>query len=542
MSCEYQQLPTDEAARAAGYRYDEAKAAKVRNFLTGYCRLSRPPHRGPVVLMPWQQKYINALFGWVNADGERRFTRSGLWIGKKQGKSTLCSLLAVWLMLEAEASQRRTSLVPVVKQSRITFDEARYITEAHPALKGRTKPNISDKRIRDLQGGGKIEVLAATKQINTAGFNASAVIWDEFAAFDNGVAMDAWDQLLYAGMARPAPLSLVLSTAQGDSKHKLAYAEYCRAKAVLAGEDDDLRFLPVVYGMDEGDDWHAEETWHKCCPSIGHACRIETLREMHATALKIPAQQYAFKTLILNSWDEGSPDRWIQARDWEACVSDTDEAELKELCRTGEATAIIGVDLSKTQDLSCSCVLVRHGERYHLCQPRYYIPRALTPKYLKTHKQNYQTHARNGHCELTDGHEGKIVDNDLIGQRLREDCKEWHTDRIAFDPWGATDLMQRLDDEGLSPVRVSQNWGVAGPASSEFERLILGGLLSHPGHPLTDWCVSNCVAKDSPLGDCVRPIKPDKQSGRKIDGIVCAIQALALHMTDEPDATSFCLF
>ncbi len=487
--------------------------------------------------MSWQIEYINSLFGWVDAEGRRRFKRSALWIGKKQGKSTLSSILATYLMFESPASETYI-LSPVVKQAKICFDEARYICETHPALNRRTKSNILDKRLSDKKGGGKVEVLAATKQLNTAGFNASTVIWDEFAAFSNDVAIDAWDQLLYASMARPAPLSLVLSTAQHNSKHTLAYEEYQRAVRVLKGEDEDINYLPIVHGIEEGDDWHDETVWRKCCPSVGHACQIETLRDMHDRAVKNPREEYVFKTLILNSWNESSPDRWIAAADWEACSGGSDVDELKRLCKAGEASAIVGVDLAKSRDLSATVVLVKHEDIYHLCSPRFYVPTKLTEQSLREHKQDYRTHARRGNCELMPG---RVTDYPYMAAAIREECEAWSTEKVSLDPWGSTALVNDLEEEGYECVLVQQTWPVLGPAGSELERLILSGRIRHPNHPLLNWCVGNCVPEQSKANYGVRPVKESKSSGAKIDVVIAALMALSLHMA-ETDSTPYILF
>ena len=230
---EYQTLPTDAAALSAGYRYDDAKAAKVRSFIETYCRQSRPPFRNkPVRLLDWQRLYINALFGWVDGEGRRRFRESGLWIPKKNGKSTLCSALSLYFLLEQPGSECYC-LASDVRQARIVYEEAAYFAACHPALRRRIHFRDSKNLLEDTKGGSKFAVLPCSRRRGLGGFNSNLVIIDEIAELPPTVQSDAWAQLDYSATSRTNSLQLVASTAQFD-KSTLAYEQYERACKIQA--------------------------------------------------------------------------------------------------------------------------------------------------------------------------------------------------------------------------------------------------------------------------------------------------------------------
>ena len=64
----------------------------------------------------------------------------------------------------------------------------------------------------------------------------------------------------------------------------------------------DHTFYPVVYGLEDDEDWHDEKNWYKANPSLGQAIDIERGREHYHEAMENPAEEAVFKQLRLNMW------------------------------------------------------------------------------------------------------------------------------------------------------------------------------------------------------------------------------------------------
>jgi phage terminase large subunit-like protein len=90
----------DERAAARGCWLDEAAAERVRTFFRKFLRHSKGQFAGkPFELLDWQwEGVIRPLFGWRRPDGTRRFRRAYIEIPKKNGKSTLCAGIALYLL------------------------------------------------------------------------------------------------------------------------------------------------------------------------------------------------------------------------------------------------------------------------------------------------------------------------------------------------------------------------------------------------------------------------------------------------------------
>ncbi len=89
-----------------------------------------------------------------------------------------------------------------------------------------------------------------------------------------------------------------------------SYEYHTKAKDILDGRRIDPSFYPVIYGLNDDDDWNAEESWYKANPSLGHTITIDRVRDAHSEALTNPAEENVFRQLRLDQW-VGSAVAWI---------------------------------------------------------------------------------------------------------------------------------------------------------------------------------------------------------------------------------------
>jgi len=94
---------------------------------------------------------------------------------------------------------------------------------------------------------------------------------------------------------------------------------------------------------------------------------------------------------------------------------------------------------------------------------------------------------------------------------------------IAFDDWGAEQLRQKLEDDGIEMSRFGQNFKSMSPACEDMMRTVLEGRLAHGGNPVLRWNFDNVVVRMDESGN----IRPDKKRAvERIDGAVAALMSL----------------
>ena len=94
-------------------------------------------------------------------------------------------------------------------------------------------------------------------------------------------------------------------------------------------------------------------------------------------------------------------------------------------------------------------------------------------------------------------------------------------------------LSHRLQDEGLEPISITQNYTNMSDPMKEIEAALASGRFHHDGNPIMTWCFQNVVGKYLPgSDDVVRPTKDGNEN--KIDGAVSVMMAVGRAMLNEP--------
>ena len=82
------------------YYFDEKAAAKAIGFIESFCSHTKGElHGKPLLLEDWQKKIIGDLFGWKNEDGNRKYRTAFIMVPRKNGKSTLCAAIGLYICL-----------------------------------------------------------------------------------------------------------------------------------------------------------------------------------------------------------------------------------------------------------------------------------------------------------------------------------------------------------------------------------------------------------------------------------------------------------
>ena len=119
--------------------------------------------------------------------------------------------------------------------------------------------------------------------------------------------------------------------------------------------------------------------------------------------------------------------------------------------------------------------------------------------------------------------EGNVVHYGYIEKFIERLGEKYNIREIAFDRWGAVQMVQNLEGMGLTVVPFGQGFKDMSPPTKELMKLVLEERIAHGGHPVLRWMMDNIYIRTDPAGN----IKPDKEkSTEKIDGAVATVMAL----------------
>lgn len=512
--------PVDLLAVEEGCWYSKKKADHVIKFFKKYLRHSKGEWAGkPFEPLDWQEwDFLRTIFGWMRADGTRRFRRGYLEVPKKNGKSTLCSGIALYLMIaDGEPGAEVYSAASDKDQASIVYHEAANMVESSPALVDRIRTVESKKTLSDVKSKSVYRALSAdvpTKE----GLNIHGLIFDELHAQKTRA---MWDTLKYGGAARRQPLFISITTA-GTDRTTICYEQHTYARNVLRGSVLDTSFFALIYGARmkdawnaEEDDWEKPETWRKANPSFGVSIKEDQFRADYLEAKENVASENSFRRYRLNQWTQ-QESRWLNMVTWRKSAKKVPDL-------TDDQLPFIGaLDLSSTQDITAYVQLFYTKSFYFQCH--FFIPEERLKERVKKDKVPYDKWAKQGFIKMT---RGNVIDEEEIIEVVLKSGAKHQCEEIGYDPWNAPHIVTRLQDEGVKMVPVRQGFVSMNYPSKELEKRIQSGRLNHGGNPVLDWMASN-VATEKDAHDNIKPSK--RRSGEKIDGIVAMVMAVQRYL------------
>lgn len=492
--------------------YDKAKADRAVTFIENLCHTKGKWAGKRFWLLPWQEQLIRDIFGIVKPDGCRQFRTAFVEICKKVGKSELAAAIALYMLYaDNEPSAEVYGAAADRQQASIVFDVARQMVEMSPALMKRSKLMAATKRIVNYGNAGFYQVLSA--EVGTKhGFSISGLIIDEIHVLPNRQLYDVLTK--GSSDARANPLHFIITTA-GTDRHSIAYELHTKAVDILEGRRVDPTFYPVVYGLKDDEDWEDEANWYKVNPSLGYTVDIERLRDAYREAKQNPADEITFKWLRMNMW-VSSTTAWIPDAIY---MNGNQEIDFQAL-EGRECYA--GLDLSSAEDITALVLMFppRDPDEKYIVLPFFWIPEETIPRRVKAASVPYDVWEKKGFIMAT---EGNVIHYDYIEHFIEELGEKYHILEIAFDRWGATQMVQDLEGMGFTVVPFGQGYSSMSAPSKEFYKVLMEGRMVHAGNPVLRWMAGNVVIDTDPAGN----IKVTKaRSKEKIDGIVAAIMAL----------------
>lgn len=492
--------------------YDKSAADYAVAFIENLCHTKGTWAGKPFELIDWQEQIIRDLFGTLKPNGYRQFNTAYIEIPKKQGKSELAA--AVALLLTCGDGEERAEVYGCAadrQQAAIVFDVAADMVRMCPALSKRVKILASQKRLIYTPTNSFYQVLSA-EAYSKHGFNIHGVVFDELHTQPNRKLFDVMTK--GSGDARMQPLYFLITTA-GTDTHSICYETHQKAKDIIEGRKIDPTFYPVIYGADESDDWTDPKVWKKANPSLDITVGIDKVKAACESAKQNPGEENAFRQLRLNQWVKQAV-RWMPMEKWDKCAFAVDEDELEGRVCYG------GLDLSSTTDITAFVLVFPplDEEDKYVILPYFWIPEDNLPLRVNRDHVPYDVWERQGYLQTT---EGNVVHYGFIEQFIERLGERFNIREIAFDRWGAVQMVQNLEGMGFTVVPFGQGFKDMSPPTKELMKLVLEQKIAHGGHPVLRWNMDNIYIRTDPAGN----IKADKEkSTEKIDGAVATIMAL----------------
>ena len=232
LACQRQRL---DLSRDFGYRFDHGRASAVCEFIEALPHV-KGRYSATIKLQPWQVFILTTVFGWVDANGFRRFRTAYLELPRKQGKSTLSSGVALYMLAaDGEPGAEVYSAATTRDQAKIVFGDAQRMVQRTAAIRDGLGVLASAHAVYQTDTGSTFKALSRDQDGNLDGLNVHCAIIDELHGHkDRGV----WDVIETATGARKQSLVWAITTA-GSNRAGICYEQQGYVRKILSGQHED---------------------------------------------------------------------------------------------------------------------------------------------------------------------------------------------------------------------------------------------------------------------------------------------------------------
>lgn len=512
----YERLVKEMDDNGSPYYFDEDAGERPILFIETFCKQSQGTIGAPLKLELFQKAYIQLLFGWIEKDtGYRRFRETMFLCGRKNGKSTLLSGIALYMLIaDCEGAAEIYSVATKKDQAKKVLTEAVNMVKQSPELRAVVK-----KRRNDIYFSATSSIFEAlASDSNTLdGLNSHAVIIDELHAIRD---RNLYEVMKQSTSSRRQPLVVMITTA-GTVRECIFDNMYELACDLADGKKKDDTFLPVLYELDNRDEWTNPQMWIKANPGLGAIKQYKTLANFVERAKNSPADLPGVLCKDFNI-RENESNVWLSFDE----IKNAATFDMSEVYNT---YAIGGCDLSATTDLTAATLLIRkpNDKTVYVLQ-QYFLPQARVEhlEEKNTNEAPYRLWAERGLLTICEGSRVNFSDVTAWFCQMRDE-HEITAFKIGYDRALAGYWVDEMKSNGFTMEPVAQGAFTWSQPMREMGAALADKIVNYNDNPMLVWCLSNTAVKKSGLNN-IQPVKiTDK---RRIDGAVSLLNAWVIYV------------
>ena len=447
--------------------FSQKKAMMAIRFIQTFCRHHEGELApGKIKLELWQKAMISVIFGIVEEDGTRVFREIFILIGRKNGKTLLAAAINALIMyLDPDYGKRIYMVAPKLDQARLCFNALYQMILKEPELAEITQKRRTDLYIAETNTSAQPIAFSEKK---SDGLNPSAATCDEIGAWQGEQGLRQYEVLKSALGARKQPMLVNITTA-GYVQEGIYDELIKRSTAVINGTSRETRLAPFLYMIDDQDKWNDINELAKANPNMGVSVTVDFFLEEIAVAEQSLSKKAEFLTKYCNI-KQNATTAWLTAADVNKCFSET--GKTLEDCR--HSYALMGIDLSKSIDLTAVVLLVQKGDTVWFFT-RFYLPKNKLEEATARDGIPYSKYVEQGYLILSGEN---VVDYHDVEAFYTELVRKYEIlpQKSGFDRYSAAFLVQDLEGMGFHMESVSQGSNLTG-VIIDTEGMIKDGVL-----------------------------------------------------------------
>lgn len=495
------------------FHYDNDIAQKHISFIENFCNIPSGKLGAPFVLEPFQRAMLEAVFGFVDDNNIRQYNEILEIIGRKNGKTSLCSAVEYDMLCnDNEGAPQIYNIATMLDQAKLGFNACVKMRNLSAMLKKHTKKRAAD--IYFPYNMGYIKALASNTS-SLDGLDVHCGIIDELSAIKN---RDIYDLIKQAMSARTQPLLFCIST-NGFLRNGIFDAQYDYASAILDGKIKNKRFLPLIYELDNINEWTKPDMWIKANPGLG---TIKSFEKQQEFVQKAKDDSTFLPTVLVKDFNlkQTNQSAWLRYEELNnTTIWDSSDFDY----------CIGGFDAADTTDLNAAKALcMRPGDNNIYVRQMYWIPEAVIEQQKATRRERdnapYELWVQQGYMRTCPGNK---CDKKIFLEWFKELRDEGlYALYIGYDPWHISDDLLRefkaeFGQNSMIPIR--QGVKTLSDPMKDLKAEFQAHRVIYNNNPIDKWCLINTSTKSDINGN-IQPVK-QQDSRLRIDGTAALLDA-----------------
>ena len=463
----------------SGYIMDVKELQKIDNILklVNFATGSRRGMRISDGVHDFQAFIIVNIFGWkwVTDPEKRRYENIILMVARKNGKTFLCALIFLILMLlEGQFSEFYSVSLDRELASQVK-KELQQIIAVSPLVEEHFKVRRTDIYC-NITKSKYIPLASDSHRLD--GRLVTGYIADECGAMkDYGVI-----QAMVSGMMNTKNrLGIKISTAYDvDNSVMLQEVEY--VKKILDGIIEDDKTFGMLYMAEEPHIW--DDIGIAQSNPLDIPENIEYIKDQRKIAQEVPAKQVNFLTKHLNWFmPENNSTSFMDIKDLKPqMITDYDWSGRE---------VWVGLDLAMSTDNCGVSILTMDSELgAYVSQSWAFVPADTIREKERIEKVSYRTYEKAGYCFICGD---RVVNYEFIEEFILnlENKLGVTILGVLYDKYNANATVQRLKNNGVECIETPQSFYVLSPACKLFKESVLNGDYYYIKNPLFEMNVAN---------------------------------------------------
>ena len=505
----------EQYAHPGEFHFDSKEAKRHTDFIETFCKLPTGKIGTPLKLELFQKARLQAIFGFVDDKDMRQYNEVLIIEGRKNGKTTETAAVENDMLVDdGEGAPQIYNIATMLDQAKLGFNAAHKMVKQSPALSRHIK-----KRAADLYfpfNMGFIKALASNSN-SLDGLDVHCAVIDELAAIKN---RDIYDLIKQAMGARCQPLLFCITT-NGFVRNGIFDAQYEYARKIIYGEEQNKRFLPFIYELDDVSEWDKPEMWIKANPGLGTIKKENYLVQMVEKAKADPS----FKpTVLVKDFNipQTNEAAWLNFED----LDNKEKFDIKFDYCVGGFDAADSIDLN-----AAKAICMRPGDDKIYVRQMYWLPQAVIDKYSNEGKRQgrdnvpYELWISQGYLRTCPGNK---CDKRIFLEWFKElrDVEDLYTMYIGYDPWHIDDTLLRefqMEFGKNSMIPIRQGVYTLSQPMKDLAADFKAHNIVYNNNPIDKWCLINTNVKTDINGN-IQPVK-GLDPRQRIDGTIALLCA-----------------